>query len=284
MRGDLGAETGLEVLLGQHGVLDRVVEQRAGDGDVVEARARRGSSRRRAGGRCRALPSAGPARRAPPGRRRRPARCSSVSARRWRSWNASSSGASSPSTWWRRHGQREAERRSGGPLEDGQVERVMSSRHCPMRAATWRQAADQRSLAPLRLAAGGAGCHPARGVGAPARAAALGRRAGAGGRRRPPRARRASPCRLGVASADSSRRGGPRSASPVGRAGAGAATAARAACTASCGRALAERHVAGLALLQLREDRRGHEDRRVGTGRAGRRTAPARSRAASPRP
>ena len=35
--GDVGAEVGLEVLEGEAGVLDRVVEEGGGDGDVVEA-------------------------------------------------------------------------------------------------------------------------------------------------------------------------------------------------------------------------------------------------------
>ena len=36
-RGDVGAELALDVVGGDGGVLDRVVEQRGGDGDVVEA-------------------------------------------------------------------------------------------------------------------------------------------------------------------------------------------------------------------------------------------------------
>ena len=94
------------------GVLDRVVEQGGGDGDVVEAEVgedHRDAERVRDVGLARAadLLGVGVA-----GRRRRPARCRSVSALRWRSRKTVTSGATATSTWWRRHGS--TERRSDG--------------------------------------------------------------------------------------------------------------------------------------------------------------------------
>ena len=111
--GDLGAELGLEVLVGERGVLDRVVQQRAGDRHVVEAEVgedHRHAERVRDVGLARPadlLGVGGPGDveglldelRCRPGGGARGTPRAAARAR--------------PSTWWRRHGSGRPERRSG---------------------------------------------------------------------------------------------------------------------------------------------------------------------------
>ena len=197
MRGDSAPNSRSMSSIGDRGVLDRVVEQRGGDGDVVEAEV--GEDHRHAErvgdvGLARAADLVGVGVAGDARRPARSARCRPGGAARGRRRAAARASAS---TWWRRHGQRPSAGRSGP--RDAALDVVLISgttvggrraRALPSAARGHVAAADRGGdRAPARGDARGAAA-PARRVRRPARrrrrlgAAGVGVRRGVGRRPR----------------------------------------------------------------------------------------------------